>query len=460
MRCILVANRSPRSHTTSLAATLERGLKGMSGDVVHHYVAGERTIASDVSRYTLNDGGCLLDEVPLSDVDWKQFYADWCNTVVYFLLLAPYVECLAPLGSNSALKRAWRRFVEVNRRFADATYNAINEFRARGPQLVWVHDPHPLMVGVFLRERAGAEGTTLPPLGWFLHHPWPPAQVIRDFKYGRQLVEAILAYDLVGFQSRRDLANFGETLDALGLGAEVNKKKAGVFPISVDRAYFNGISMRDPGIGKIPKPTDGVQVVMFVERVDPAKGVEAQLAGVEMLLERRSDFIEKVVILRVGEPSRKEVEAYQVFHQRVRKEIERINTRFRRGSWEPILVVHGLNREELAWLYHNRADVLGVTSLRDGQNLILQEAASTGQSAPMLAPILSREAGAVELIGEDGMALVVAPTPDEISRALERGLEMSALERRQRMARIRERVSQYTVHEWMGGFMAELAQRA
>lgn len=454
-RVILVANRGPRSNG-SLATTLQRAVHGLGKHAVHHYVAAERLVSDRVLRSRLNDGSCILDEIPLSDTDWDLYYAAFCNTALYFLFLAPYVSCRAPIKDRSTFKRAWNRFRLVNRRFANVTYAAIRE--GSGSQVVWVHDQHPLLVAKYVRARAAHEGITLPPLGWFLHHPFPPAAEVEKFRYARQILGAMLAYDLIGFQTQRDRANFHAAVIACGL-RPCSEEQTGVFPISIDVAYYRATQITAPRTEILPQPSTEVQVILTVERVDPAKGILERLKAFDLLLQRRPDLLRKVVLVQVGEPSRKEVEAYQIFHRQIAEQVARINEKYATDGWTPVVIVPGLTRDELGWLYHCLADVLLVSSLRDGQNLIIQEAACMTDEVPALAPILSSETGAATFIGGDDMAHLVEPTPVALSAAMEFGLAMPPEERRRRMTQIRQRVEAHTVHDWVKGYVQQLAAR-
>lgn len=455
-RVILVANRGPRSNG-SLATTLQRAVHGLGKHTVHHYVATDRFVSDRVTRSRLNDGACILDEIPLNDTDWDLYYAAFCNTALYFLFLAPYVSCLAPIKGGKALKRAWNRFYRVNRRFAHATYAAIREHGGSNPQVVWVHDQHPLLVAKLMRAKAVRDGITLPPLGWFLHHPFPPAAEVEKFRYARQILKAMLAYDLIGFQTQRDRDNFHAAVIACGLRPCL-EEQTGVFPISIDVDYYRATQIRAPRTEIIPQPSEDVQVILTVERVDPAKGILERLKAFDLLLRRRPDLLRKVVLVQVGEPSRKEVEAYQIFHRQIAEAVARINEKHATDGWTPVVIVPGLTRDELGWLYHHLADVLLVSSLRDGQNLILQEAACMTEEVPALAPILSCETGAAAFIGGDDMAHLVEPTPEALSVAMEFGLAMPPEERRRRMTRIRQRVEAYTVHHWVENFVRQLEE--
>jgi trehalose 6-phosphate synthase/phosphatase len=348
-------------------------------------------------------------------------------------------------------------YEEVNRRFADV----IAAHHQPG-DLIWVHDYHLMLVPQLVRERIPDAS-----LGFFLHIPFPPAEVFRALPYRERLLEGLLGADLIGFHTPAYVRHFAAAVTrTLGISADLHgvlwqhrNLRLRVFPMGVDVAFFAAMAEDDAVVreaAQIRQPA-GPKVLVGIDRLDYTKGIPRRLLAFEALLKDHPELRERVRLLQVAVPSRTEVEAYQDLRATVDGLVGRINGVFSTPGWSPIRYLsRGLTPPEVVALYR-AADVMLVTPIRDGMNLVAKEfvAARTDEDGLL---VLSELTGAA---GELAEAIHVNPYDvDQVAGALYRGLTMPESERRLRMQGLRRRVMAYDVHRWVSSFLGELEQSA
>jgi trehalose 6-phosphate synthase len=284
----------------------------------------------------------------------------------------------------------------------------------------------------------------------------------------RELLEGLLSYDLLGFQTRRDLSHFLDCVRALvpqatvlGWGGsslrhllfEGREIRAGWFPISIDFAEFDGLA-RSPEVSEtawhiheqLPERT----LVLGVDRLDYTKGLPERLKAMETFLERYPDLHGKVTLIQVTVPSREEVPEYQRMREELEGLVGRINGRFTREGWVPIHYIYrSLSRRELV-AYYRTCEVALITPLKDGMNLVAKEycAASVDGQGVL---ILSEFAGAAAQMASP--SLIVNPhNTDQVAEALHRAITMPPSERADRIRRLRRHVREHDVAHWARDF--------
>jgi trehalose 6-phosphate synthase len=307
-------------------------------------------------------------------------------------------------------------------------------------------------------------------IGFFLHIPWPAHQVMVNLPRHQQLVEAMFAYDLVGFQTAEHQQAFEEYvfneadgssardghLTAFGRSVEV-----GAFPIGIDAAEFARMvrsakaqRMRD----LMTACTVFRHLIVGVDRLDYSKGLEERFLGFERFLTENPDLRREVLMLQIAPVSREAVEAYQEIRARLDALSGRINAEFSDVDWAPFRYVNkNYRRDELAGIY-GAARVGLVTPLRDGMNLVAKEfvAAQNPEDPGVL--ILSRFAGAARQMPE---ALLVNPnSAEELADALRRALAMEKAERIRRWSALFDTVQREDVTAWRDAFVSALAGEA
>lgn len=380
--------------------------------------------------------------VPLSAHEIAQYYGGFANRTLW-----PLFHYF--VGRTRIDAATWRVFEKVNQRVAQIT-----AAEAPADALVWVHDYQLLRVPYHLRRLQPSAR-----LAFFLHVPFPAADVFRVLPWSRSLLQGMLACDLVGFHIPSYVQHFLTCAERL-LGCDVDRS-AGVVryegrdvaaqahPISIDVDLIERLAAT-----AVPAPSprgeDRVAEVLGVDRLDYTKGVHERLLAIERLLERWPTYRRLVRFTQLLVPSRERVAEYTELKRQIDETVGRINGRFSEGGWSPVrYLVRSLPPQELVPLYRG-ADVALVTPLRDGMNLVAKEyVAAQLENDGVL--ILSEMAGAAEELQE---ALLVNPFDvDAVAEALDRAISMSADERHARMSALRDRVRARDVHAWVARFL-------
>jgi trehalose 6-phosphate synthase/phosphatase len=459
-RLLIVANRLPvtvttgadgRAHIETSPGGLVSGLSSLHerGDGLWIGWLGDAHATEDPS-VTRELAAQRLVAVPLSETDVRQYYDGFSNAVIWPLF--HYLLERLPLEIEN-----FEAYERVNERFADAVVE-----QHRPGDLIWVHDFQLLLVPELIRRR-------LPDarIGFFLHIPFPSSEVFRTLPHRERLLEGMLGADLVGFHTAAYLRHFATSaLRVLGASSEVDRIAwqgrdihVGVFPLGVDAKSLARDAAR-PEITDLAETFRGPRrerILLGVDRLDYTKGIPRRLLAFERLLERHPELREHVRLVQVAVPSREDVEAYQSFREHAEGLIGRIAGAFATPSWVPVhWMYRGVSYDELLALYR-AADVMLVTPLRDGMNLVAKEfCAARGDEDGVL--VLSEFAGAASELSE---ALMVNPFDVEATAAAYyRALEMSEDERRARMQALRRRVLAYDAARWAERYLAALVATA
>ena len=357
----------------------------------------------------------FLDEDEIDD-----FYGRICNDTLW-PLFHYFVDRLR------ITEEAWQRYVDVNRRFAEAALAAAKDTDAR----VWVHDFHLMLVPSMLRAARPDLA-----VGFFLHIPFPSSEVYRLLPSRQSVLRGLLGADYVSFQTADDARHFRSScLRMLGLDSEPDSVEMGgrrvgigIDPIGIDTAGF-AAEAREPetaaALAELEERFQRRTLVLGVERLDYTKGIVQKLRAFEQFLERDSERARTTTLLQVLVPSRLESPEYQAQRDEIERLVSGINGRYGQPGITPVEYLHrSISRAELVAFYR-RADVMLVTSLRDGMNLVAQEFAFC-QSVPGLprrwngALLLSELAGAAHVL--PGAVLVnpwhVGGIADKLEEAL------------------------------------------
>ena len=331
----------------------------------------------------------------------------------------------------------------------------------RPDDLVWVHDYHMIPLGWVLRQRGITNR-----LGFFLHIPWPPTALLIALPQHRRLVEAMFAYDVVGFQTEEWLDSFRHYVtEQMGgtIGAD-NKVTVGgrtiraiACPIGIDaKEFIAGASSAEAQAAhrQVVESSLGRSLLVGVDRLDYSKGLEERFRGYERFLDNHPAMRKKVYLLQIAPPSRTAVESYQRIRANLDELSGRINGAHADLDWVPLRYVNqGFDRATLAGVY--RAARVGlVTPLRDGMNLVAKEFIAAQDPDDPGVLILSRFAGAAEQLQQ---ALLVNPySADELADVLERALAMGRDERISRWREMFDNVCNEDVIWWRDRFIEAL----
>jgi trehalose 6-phosphate synthase/phosphatase len=288
--------------------------------------------------------------------------------------------------------------------------------------------------------------------------------VFRTLPWRNQIVRGLLGADLIGFHAGSYLRHFMSSLAHVD-GAEVDIDRVrlrdrtvrlGVFPMGVDAATFSAAADTPEVLAAaetIRRDAGGRAIVLGIDRLDYTKGIPRRLAAIERLLTRTPALRDQVRYIQVAVPSRGEVDSYQRFRRDVEERIGRINGTMSTVRSTPIHYVHqSVPFEQLVALYR-AADVMLVTPLRDGMNLVAKEFVASRPDGNG-ALVLSEFAGAASEL--DGALLINPYDVDGVATAVEQALAMGLEERQARMNTMRRRVASYDVHRWAADFLETL----
>jgi trehalose 6-phosphate synthase/phosphatase len=443
----LVVSPSPGGVASGLQAALAGRLArwvGWPGDVGKLGAADSRRLRTLLDRRRLTP-------VRLRGDVFAKFYEGYANAILWPLFHS--MPWPLPFSMES-----WDAYVTANQAFARAARNG-----HAGDEVYWVHDYQLFLVPAMLRAARRKAA-----IGFFLHIPFPNPDLFAILPHGEQIIRGILGADIVGFHTDDYLRNFAacaekvpgvKRLDERRLCIDNRTVQLGVHPMGVDYKRLERLAQgtRDTGAVDALRRRHGMHLILGIDRLDYTKGIPHRMLAFDSLLRRYPEWHGHVLFLQVAVPTRTGVPAYGVSEGETEQLIGRIHGAFATPHWVPIHYLHtSLALEEVVALY-GAADVMVVTPLRDGMNLVAKEfVASRVDGDGVL--VLSRFAGAARELPE---AVLVNPydvygTAD----ALHLALRMSSQERQSRMRALRARVQVTDVREWARDFLSALARAA
>jgi trehalose 6-phosphate synthase len=395
------------------------------------------------------EDGMDLVPIPQSANEVALFYEGFSNATLWPL----YHDVIAA----PVYKRTyWDAYVRVNQRFAEAAAEA-----AAPGALVWVQDYQLQLVPAMLRA--------LRPdlrIGFFLHIPFPPLELFQQLPWRRQIIEGLLGADLVGFQQPGAAANFlrlarrHHGVRVQGSFAEVAGRtvRAHAFPISVDVNELADLVSR-PKVwrraGELRNDLGAPKIMLGVDRLDYTKGISQRLHAFGELLRDGDLKPGEAVFVQIATPSRERVEQYRLLRDEIEQQVGRINGEYASIGSPVIHYMHSsYDRDELTALYL-AADVMVVTPLRDGMNLVAKEYVATRQDLHG-ALVLSEFAGAADELKQ---AYLVNPYDiDGLKLALLAALRADPAQQARRMRAMRRQVTTHDVDRWALEFLAALEE--
>ena len=408
----------------------------------------------DLDIAPFDNDGVRIVPVPLSEDDVECFYEGFSNDTLWPL----YHDVIAAPNYHRVW---WDSYVEVNQRFAAAAA-AVSAPGA----VVWVQDYQLQLVPKMLRE--------LRPdltIGFFNHIPFPPYGIYSQLPWRTQIIEGLLGADVIGFQRVADASNFAGAVRRLtthqikAAAIEISATEAEAariviakaFPISIDSQSFEALARQPEVQARAQEIREGLgnpkTVMLGVDRLDYTKGIGHRLKAFGELLTEGRLSVEDVTLVQVANPSRERVQAYMQLRDEIELTVGRINGDFSTMSHSAISYHHhGYPREEMVALYL-AADVMLVTSLRDGMNLVAKEyCAARFDNEGVL--ILSEFTGAWD---ELKRSLRINPHDiDGLKEAMLTAISMPRAERTARMKALRKRVLENNVDKWSSGFLRVL----
>jgi trehalose 6-phosphate synthase len=449
-RIFIISNRvaipKAGAHPGGLEVVLKATLKnhpcvwlGWSGEV-----------SDDPQVQTLKKGKNTYIVTDLPPEDFDEYYNGFANRVLW-----PIFHYRLDLAEFS--RRDLSGYLRVNDRFADELAKVL-----KPDDIVWVHDYHLIPLAKALRAR-GLQNR----IGFFLHIPLPPPEILTAMPNHETLIPALGSYDLVGFQTDGDAANFARYLAkelgtpshmSLRLGSGGRAMRIGSFPVGIETRDFTrlaGRAVKTKFVQQVLRSIPGAMMI-GVDRLDYSKGIPNRLEAYERFLIAHPELHAKITYLQITPRSRSQIKEYSDIEQAVNSLIGRINGSFSDATWAPLRYVNRpYSRTALAGLY--RAARVGlVTPMRDGMNLVAKEYVASQDPEDPGVLILSRFAGAAD---EMRAALLVNPyDPDAVGAAIARAMAMPRDERKSRHAELYATLLDNDIGEWGDRFLKALGQ--
>jgi trehalose 6-phosphate synthase len=460
-RLAVVSNRVsvPGGDVTKRAGGLEVALRpalqhnggiwvGWSGKIGAPDRLKTRSIKAKNVEYIVTD---------LTKHEYQEYYNGFANRVLWPIL--HYRLDLAEFA-----RRDLSGYFRVNDHFATQLEKVIAD-----DDLIWVHDYHLIPIADALRRRGHSNR-----IGFFLHVPFPPPEIITSLPNHEQLIPLLMQYDLVGFQTEGDADNFVRYLmsecnqgremrifEVSGRNTTISVRgqqtRIGHFPVSIEARAFQRLArrtVRSPLVKELVASLDGRLLVIGVDRLDYSKGLIQRFDAVDQFLANHQEWTDRVVYLQITPKGRSEIPEYADLEEALGSAAGRINGKYGDVSWTPIRYVNRVySRSALAGLY--RAARVGlVTPLRDGMNLVAKEYVAAQDPDDPGVLILSRFAGSAI---EFRRALLVNPyDPESVAGAIAQALTMPLDERRARHQALLAAIVDYDVDRWQREFLAAL----
>jgi trehalose 6-phosphate synthase len=397
-----------------------------------------------------DEAGMHLVSVPLSSDDVANYYEGFSNATLWPL----YHDVIAPPAYR---REWWEAYVKVNRRFAEAAAGVAGE-----GALVWVHDYQLQLVPEMLRE--------LRPdlrIGYFLHIPFPPVELFARLPWRQQILRGLLGADLIGFQRPGAASNFLRLTRRL-LGYQTQRDRiylpdgrvvrARSFPISIDVGELEEIARRPETERRAREIREEIgapnKVLLGIDRLDYTKGIAERITAFSELLGDGQLSTDDATFIQVATPSRERVEQYQLLRDEVELAVGRVNGVHGRIGRPAVTYLHSSHdREELVALFR-AADVMVVTPLRDGMNLVAKEYVACRYDHTGVL-VLSEFAGAAD---EFRQALLVNPYDvDGLKRTLMEAVRMEPREATRKMRSMRRHLVEHDVDRWATSFLTALS---
>lgn len=411
----------------------------------------EEVDKDDSVRVPPEDPSYSLKRVWLSQNEVENYYHGYSNQVLWPL-------CHITLDRVYHRRRFFEEYKKVNEKFCKAVLEVVHD----NNHIVWIHDYHFCLLPNLLRQKRGAIT-----IAHFWHIPWPDWSVFRVCPQAKELIEGLLGNDLIGLQIPLFVKNFFNCVSEC-LDAEIDYKNSIVtykghtttvkaFPISIDYERFNHMasSVRTERMIKRIKAThrlEGGYIGIGVDRLEYTKALVKRMQALMLFFEKYKRFRERFTFIQVAVPTRMK-EPYISYKQTVEAMVKRINDRFAKGEWRPIIYIDTKIEQEDLVAYYRMADLAIISSVYDGMNLVAKEfiASQIDKKGVLL---LSEFAGAAEeLLG----GIIINPYDIEgFAGAISTALKMKESEKRLRIDTLRRFVRQNDINKWIYDLLAEM----
>jgi trehalose 6-phosphate synthase len=452
-RLVVVSNRVARPNQAKaseggLAVALRGALKEKGG--LWFGWSGKVAEQSAPRLEVLEAGNITYATIDLTSTDYDEYYNGYANSVLWPLFHYR-------LDLMEFHRRSLSGYQRVNALFAQRLLPLLQP-----DDMIWVHDYHLIPLAEQLRQ-AGCRQR----IGFFLHIPWPAFEVLVALPNHADLVRSLCAFDLIGFQTFRDLQSFidyitvearGKVDDGGAIEVHGRRTRAAAFPISTDPrtiARYARDAEKAPAAQRLKRSIGERSLIIGVDRLDYSKGLIKRFDAFYHLLERYPANRSQVVLLQIAPPTREGVKEYDEIRHELEAAAGHVNGTFAEYDWVPIRYLNkGFTQRTLAG-FLRLAQVGLVTPLRDGMNLVAKEYVAAQSSRDPGVLVLSQFAGAAEEL--DG-ALIVNPfDPEGIAEVLEAALTMPLEERKERWRGMMQHLRRNDITAWRRNFVSALA---
>jgi trehalose 6-phosphate synthase/phosphatase len=462
-RLVIVSNRLPisferdgeelkvKTSSGGLVSALEPLLKKNGGVWVGNAGTEDPAQVEALLRKEAQEHPYEYKPVFLTKEELEKFYEGFSNEVLWPLFHDLQTRC-------NFDPNYWDYFLKVNNKFAETTAQV-----AKKGDPIWIHDYQLMNMGVRLRKELPHSK-----IYFFLHIPFPSPDIFSKLPWRKAILEGLLAYDVVGLQTERDLRNFlgclrsyVPQLSLMRKGElhiarrERRKTVVGAFPIGIDFDAF-AESSDSPEVEErtlqLKKSLIEVKTILGIDRMDYTKGILERIKAFSTFLRKYPEFRRRTSLIQIAVPSRESIPGYQQLKEDIERIITQVNGEFGEPGWVPINYMYrAIGRTELLALYRV-ADVALVTPLKDGMNLIAKEycAARTDKQGVL---VLSEFAGAAAEL-RNGAILVNPYDELGLAEAMHVALTMAKFEQRRRMLRLRAQVRRSDLHRWVDHFLS------
>jgi trehalose 6-phosphate synthase len=453
-RLVVVSNRvAPSERATSnsggLAVAIRAALRQSGGGIWFGW-SGKIGDTAAPTPQMVTDGPVTFAMLDLSPDDFEEYYIGYANRVLWPLF--HYRPSLVEFS-----RRVLSGYLRVNRLFAQTLAPLLAP-----DDVVWVHDYHLIPLAAELRRADQRQ-----PIGFFLHTPFPPADLLRVLPNHRELVQMLCAYDLVGFQAAPDLHAFRDYLvrwaGAIDLGSGIMRAfghvlRLRVFPIGIDVeavAAQAEAAEENRHMRRLRQSIGDRALMIGVDRLDYSKGLDARFECYRHLLDAYPQTRGRIVFMQIAPPSRSEVPEYQVIRKRLETAAGAINSRYGEFDWTPLRYINKSFHHRVLAGFFRASRICLVTPLRDGMNLVAKEYVASQPPGDPGVLILSCFAGAAFELTD---AVIVNPYDIEgMAQAIGTGLTMPLGERKERWSAMMRVLQRNDVTLWRESFVDALA---
>ncbi len=420
----------------------------------------EDTELAPLLYHLVANNNIRMRAVPLSHEEIDGFYRGFSNSIIWPLFHGRLENC----NFNTA---DWHTYCRVNHKFAE-----ILAREATPNDFLWIHDYHLMLLGRELKRLQISNRR-----GFFLHIPFPPLDLFRKLPWQRQIINGLLDFDLIAFQTDRDRHNFLHCAEALterftattngpqtaqthflahtAAGDKIWRHvQAATLPISIDYSKMAADAASAPVCDRVAQLRVGLQgrrMILGVDRLDYTKGILHRLRAFRRTLERHTALHGQLILVQHLVPSRENIGDYAQLRRDVEQLVREINGQFSKPGWIPVhYMYHSLSQEDLL-AYYRTASIALITPLKDGMNLVAKEycAAQVDEDGVL---ILSELAGAAAEL-QTGALLVNPHNIEGTAECIYQACVMPREERIERMRRLRRTIRNHDVFQWAEAFL-------